>query len=144
MHQVFAVRRAEMPAFERLHDGHGTLPPWLYKAWYPLNLLARNLVDLLIVDKGCITQPPHGYKSNRWEDLLNHTNQELSPKVVIKMWSSNLQTWEKGPAGKACQERWRERAYVSWFRRVDATQVGGAIQQVRFIPVRVKDGWALY
>jgi hypothetical protein len=100
----------------------------------------------LTVDKGCITQPPHGYEINRWEDLLNHTDQELRPKVVIEIWSSNAQTWEKGPAGKACRERWRERerGYVSRFRRVDTTQVGGAIQQVRFISVRVKEEWASY
>jgi hypothetical protein len=30
-----------------------------------------------------------------WFGLLNHTNQELCPKVVIEIWSSDVQTWEK-------------------------------------------------
>jgi hypothetical protein len=58
-------------------------------------------LDLLTVDQGCIAQPLYGYELNRWEDLLNHADQERRPKVVIKIWSSNSQTWEKGPAGKA-------------------------------------------
>ena len=144
MRQVFVVRREEMPALERLHEDQGTSPPQLYEARYPLSLLTRHPVDLLTVDKGCITQPPHGYELSRWETLLDHTAPEGRPKVVVEVWSSNAQTWEKGPAGKACRERWRERGYVSRFRRVDATQVGGAIQQVRFIAVRVKEGWASF
>jgi hypothetical protein len=129
MNAAWPAKCHGMPALEKLHEDRGTLPPRLYEARYPLNLLTRNPVDLLTVDKGCITQPPHGYEINRWEDLLNHTDQELRPKVVIEIWSSNVQTWEKGPAGKACRERWRERerGYVSRFRRVDTTQVGGAI-----------------
>jgi hypothetical protein len=143
MQQVFfSVRREEMPALERPHEDQGTPPPLLLEARHPLNLLTRNSVGLLTVDKGCIAQPPHGHESNRWEDLLNHTPWGLRPKVVIEIWSSNAQTWEKGPAGKVCRERWRERGHVSRFRRVDATQVGGAIQQVRFIAVRAKEGWA--
>ncbi len=144
MRQVFAVRREKMPALEKLHEDQGTSPPLLYGARYPLNLLSRNPVDLLTVDKGCVTQPPHGYELTRWEDLLNHTDQESRPKVVVEIWASNAQTWEKGPAGKACRERWRERGYSSRFRRVDATQVGCAIQQVRFLAVRVQEDWASY
>ena len=144
MRQVFAVRREKMPALGKLHEDQGTSPPLLYGARYPLNLLSRNPVDLLTVDKGCVTQPPHGYELTRWEDLLNHTDQESRPKVVVEIWASNAQTWEKGPAGKACRERWRERGYSSRFRRVDATQVGGAIQQVRFLAVRVQEDWASY
>ena len=56
MQQVFAVCREEMPALERLHKDQGTPPPQLYKARYPSSLLTRNPVDLLIIDKGCITQ----------------------------------------------------------------------------------------
>jgi hypothetical protein len=33
---------------------------------------------------------------------------------------------------------------VSRFQRVDATQVGGAIQKLRFVFVRVKEEWALH
>jgi hypothetical protein len=101
-------------------------------------------LDLLTVDKGCIIQPPHSYELFRWEQLLNHSTPTHCPKVIIKVWSSNVQKWEKGPSGKACRECWRERGYTSRFCHVDATQVGGAIQQIRFLAVWVKDGWASY
>ena len=113
---------------ERLHKDQGTSPPQLYEARYPLSLLTRHPVDLLTVDKGCITQSPHGYELSQWETLLDHTAQEVQPKVVVEIWLSNAQPWEKGPAGKACWERWPERGYASRFRRVDATQVGCVIQ----------------
>jgi hypothetical protein len=125
MHQVLAVQRDKMPALEKLHETRGVLPPALYKARYPLNFLDKHPVDLLTVDKGCLIHPPHSYELSRWEQLLNHTSTStLCPKVVIKVWSSNVQMWKKGPARKACQERWRERGYTSRFRCVDATQVG--------------------
>jgi hypothetical protein len=63
MRQVFAVCQEKMPALEKLHKDQGTPPPLLHQAWHPLNLLSRNPVDLLTVDKGCVTQPPHGYGS---------------------------------------------------------------------------------
>jgi hypothetical protein len=141
MRQVFAVRRDKMPALERLHEAD---PPVLYEARYPLTLLNRTPVDLLTVDRGCLTRAPHGYEINRWEDLLNHTDKANRPKVVVEIWASNAQTWERGPAGKVCRVRWQDRGYVSRFRRVDATQVGGAIQQVRFVAVRIQEDWASY
>jgi hypothetical protein len=52
-----------MPVLEKLHADQGT-PPCLCEARCPLNLLSRNPVDLLTVDKGCIAQPPHGYESS--------------------------------------------------------------------------------
>jgi hypothetical protein len=87
---------------------------------------------------------PHGYEINRWEDLLNHTDKANRPKVVFEIWASNAQTWERGPAGKVCRVWWQDRGYVSRFRRVDATQVGGAIQQVWFVAVRIQEDWASY
>jgi hypothetical protein len=119
-------------------------PPVLYEARYPLTLLNRTPVDLLTVDRGCRTRAPHGYEIYRWEDLLNHTDKANRPKVVVEIWASNAQTWERGPAGKVCRVRWQDRGYVSRFRRVDATQVGGAIQQVRFVAVRIQKDWASY
>jgi hypothetical protein len=144
MHQVLAVQQDKMPTLERLHETRGVLPPALHEARYPLNFLNKHLVDLLTVDKGCIIQPPHIYELFWCKQLLNHTTPTLCTKVVIEVWSSNSQTWEKGPAGKGCQECWRERGYTSWFRHVDATQVRGAVQQIRFLAIRVKEGWASY
>ena len=78
-----------MPALERLHKDQGTSPPWLFEAQYSLSLLTQHPVNLFTVDKGYITQPPHGHELSRWEALLDHTDQEVQPKVVVEIWSSN-------------------------------------------------------
>jgi hypothetical protein len=110
-----------------------------------LNLLKSCPVDLLVVDRSHVTKPPLEYRMERCEEIVEATFVSCRPRVVLEVYPPGAQLWDKGPASKVSRTRWAERGYVSRFRRVNATQVGGAISQVRLLVSRVQlhyaPGW---
>ena len=104
---------------------------------YSLDLLNKNPVDLLVVDQGTNTQPPNQYSRNPWEEVVEASTPPNKPKVVVEAWPATAQLWSKGPMNKACVTRWQKQGYTSHCKLVRATEVGGAIRQIRLIIARV-------
>jgi hypothetical protein len=104
--------------------------------------LSRKPVDLLVVEQGHIQRPPSSAAEQNWEALIAATPISKRPRVVIESWGSGADLWEKGPTTKGSQSRWSKLGYTSRCRRVNASHVGGAINQVRFLVARVQDAYA--
>lgn len=64
--------------------------------------------------------------------MIASTSISARPKVVVESLA-----WENGPSGKSARTRWTRLGYESQFRRVEATEVGGAIAQSRLLVARV-------
>jgi hypothetical protein len=94
----------------------------------PNKLLMDSPVDLLTIEQGHATKPPLTYERNSWEKLISRTKESERPRVVIESWPPNSQLWTKGPACKSTTTRWQEMSYVSRYKRVSATDVGGGLQ----------------
>jgi hypothetical protein len=108
----------------------------------PSNLLTCRPVDLLIVERGHIRQPPNSFTTYEWESLVAVTPKDKRPRVIIESWSTGSHLWEQGPTTKGAQTRWEKLGYTSRFKRVDSSHVGGAIAQVRLLVARVRDDYA--
>ena len=108
----------------------------------PKELLNNFPVDLLTIEQGDATKPPLSFEQHPWEKLISRTSPENRPRVVIESWPPNAQLWTKGPACKSTTSRWHDLNYVSRFKRVSATDVGGAINQSRLLVARVKHEWS--
>jgi hypothetical protein len=93
---------------------------------------------MLTVEQGNIWQPLTTYERQSWEKLIIQTKPECRPRVVIKIWPSNAQLWSKGRACKSTTSRWQTLDYVSQYKRVSATNAGGAIVQARLVVARVR------
>jgi hypothetical protein len=137
---VFSVRRSD-------EDGVGESSPEPTHTFrethrLPKKLLTNCPVDLLIIEQGDETKPPLSFDWKPWEKLISRTDPANQPRVVIESWPPNAQLWTKGPACKSTTTRWHEMDYVSRFKRVSATNVGGAINQSRLLVARVKQEWS--
>ena len=105
-------------------------------------LLRKHPVDVLVVERGHFSRAPSSRtvdQRSRWEVMVATTPGEDRPQVVIEMWPDRAIEWAKGPMSKCTKTRWRGLGYFSRFQRVNATTVGGAIQQTRLIVVRVSE-----
>ena len=107
----------------------------------PNTLLSKRPVDLLTVERGFATKPPLKYERDAWEKLISRTEKSNQPRVIIEAWPPNAQLWTKGPTCKSTTTRWHEMDYVTRCKRIDATNVGGAINQSRLLVARVKREW---
>ena len=108
----------------------------------PNELLNKHPVDLLTIEQGVSSKPPSNFERHTWEKLVSRTRPENRPRVVIEAWPPNAQLWTKGPACKSTTSRWHDLNYVSRFKRVAATDVGGAINQSRLLVARVQHEWS--
>jgi hypothetical protein len=108
----------------------------------PNNLLIDFPVDLLTVKRGNETKPPLTYERDSWEKLVSRTPADKQPQVVIESWPPNAQLWTKGPTCKSTTTRWEDLNYVLRYKRVSATNVGGAINQARLLVARVRHDWS--
>jgi hypothetical protein len=133
----FAVRRPEDLCITVEEETYHKIGPR-----YPSNLLSRKPVDLLVVEQGHIQRPPSSAAEQNWEALIAATPISKRPRVVIESWGSGADLWEKGPTTKGSQSRWSKLGYTSRCRRVNASHVGGAINQVRLLVARVQDAYA--
>ena len=107
-------------------------------------LLDKHPVDLLVVEKSSIQKAPEATQvANAHEKMIEGASEGNRPSLVVETWRGNAQLWTYGPMGKLCVIRWVQMGYYSRCKRVEATQVGGAINQDRLIVVRVRTGAGL-
>jgi hypothetical protein len=134
----FAVRRDQ----EQVDGSLGTPPPRVIFGHhrFSANLLNTTPVDMLVVERGHLTQPTSSYSRESWEDLIKQTRPENRPKLVIESWPATSQSWRKGPMCKAVTTRWHDQGFASRCNLMCATRYGGAINQSRLIVVRVLMG----
>ena len=135
----FSVRRS---AIELAGDA-GTNKPTIYLGHhrYPAILLKKHPVDLLAVENGYLKTPPIKYSRTAWTNLVEGTPQECRPRVVVETWPASAQMWRQGPICKAHTTVWKEMGYTTRCRVVNATEVGGAVNQERLIVARVHVHW---
>ena len=108
----------------------------------PNDLLTGFPVDLLTIEQGFVTLSPLDYERKPWEKLITRTESTNQSQVVIESWPPNAQLWTKGPACKSVVTRWHDMGYVSRYKRISATNVGGAFNQARLLVARVKLDWS--
>jgi hypothetical protein len=108
---------------------------------YPSTLLKKHPVDLLAVESGYLKTPPTKYSRTAWSTLVEGTPQECQPRVVIETWPASAQMWRQGPICKSHTTVWKEMRYTTRCCVVNATEVGGAINQERLIVARVHRFW---
>lgn len=112
---------------------------------YPLKLLSQNPVDLLVVERGHIQRSPRSPQVEEWEKLVAATPLAKRPTLIVETWRPNALVWSSGPTSKSSLTRWRQLGYASRCKRVCATQVGGAITQVKLLVLRIAEpksaGW---
>jgi hypothetical protein len=141
LEHIFSVRRSDKKTSD---EGKSPEPKYVFKEPHrlPNNLLNDFPVDLLIIEQGADTRPTPDYEQKTWEKLIYRTQESNQPRVVIESWPPNAQLWTKGPACKSTVTRWHDMDYVSRFKRISATDVGGAITQSRLLVARVKFEWS--
>jgi hypothetical protein len=108
----------------------------------PNDLLTRFPVNLLTIKQASATLPPVSYERKSWEKVITRTAPTNQPRVVVEACPPNAQLWTKGPACKSVVNRWHDMEYVSRYKRVSATDVGGAINQARLLVARVELKWS--
>jgi len=112
LHHKFSVRREVDPKFpEEAHTDPTVITRGPHR--YPWELLTRNQVDLLVVDRGFQTEPPISYRSSPWENLVTGTPRAKRPEVVIEVCPPTAQLWERGLMNKACVTRWSKEGFQS-------------------------------
>jgi hypothetical protein len=83
------------------------------------------------------------YEWQSWEKLVSKTELKCHPCVVLEVWPSpSAQLWSKGPTCKGTMSCWQELNYVSRYKPVSATNIGGAIVQSRLLVAQVKQAWS--
>ena len=102
-------------------------------------LLQDFPVDLLVVERGDITAPPPAATAgpSHWELLITHCTPAQRPTVVIETWQGRASLWPEGPSGKATVKRWSILGYITRCRVIQASAIGGAINQERLVVVRL-------
>ena len=100
-------------------------------------LFAQHPVDLVVVEKGDLCLPRKSPHPEAWEKSIAALQPLQRPKLVIEAWRSDAQLWVNGPASKSTLTRWKKLGYNLHCRKVNATSIGGAIDQDRLIVVRV-------
>ena len=140
LEHVFSVRRSE----EKIEGEASPSPKQVLREPHrlPNKLLMDFPVDLLTIEQGHVTKPPLTYERTSWEKLISRTTADNRPRVVIESWPPNAQLWTKGPTCKSNITRWQEMKYVSRYKRVAATNVGGAVNQSRLLVARVRQEWS--
>lgn len=102
------------------------------------NLLVHHPVDVLVIEKGSYRRPRSVPKKEPWEETVGAAPPEKRPKVVIEAWRSDPNLWQYGPMSKSATTRWKELGYTVNCRTINATSVGGAIDQDRLLIVRTR------
>jgi hypothetical protein len=138
---VFSVRRSDEGEIEGERSPE---PRHVFKELHRLSntLLSKFPVDLLTVERGFSNEPPLTCERDTWEKLVSRTEKSKQPRVIIETWPPNAQLWTKGPTCKSTVTRWHEMDYVSRHKRIDATNVGGAINQSHLLIAQVKREWS--
>jgi hypothetical protein len=108
---------------------------------YPLNLLNKDPVDLLISEWGHVLRPTRG--NDRCLGLMvDNTSPHNRPTVILEAWDGRALLWDDGPSTKGPKTEWARRGYLTRCKIITATDVGGAILQSKLIVSRVAFGYS--
>ncbi|CAJ1968834.1 unnamed protein product [Cylindrotheca closterium] len=107
-----------------------------HRSWK--GLLNTYPVDLLVIERGNYKQPSGSPRREPWEDMVESVPPEKRPKLVIECWRSDPTLWQYGPTSKATTTRWRDIGYYVNCRTINATSIGGAINQERLLVARTR------
>eukprot|EP00532_Pseudo-nitzschia_australis_P008187 CAMPEP_0168163876 /NCGR_PEP_ID=MMETSP0139_2-20121125/620_1 /TAXON_ID=44445 /ORGANISM="Pseudo-nitzschia australis, Strain 10249 10 AB" /LENGTH=206 /DNA_ID=CAMNT_0008080821 /DNA_START=177 /DNA_END=794 /DNA_ORIENTATION=- len=100
-------------------------------------LLPRHLktspVDLLVLELASIIRPHKNLEASAWEALVATTQIQLWPKVILECWIGPAISWSQGPMSKLAVTWWSELGYASFCKVLQATEIDGALFQVRLL-----------
>ncbi|CAJ1956285.1 unnamed protein product [Cylindrotheca closterium] len=100
------------------------------------NLLTNYPVDLLVIERSHYCRPTKTPRKEEWELLISGTPPLQRPRIVIESWQADAQLWKFGPVSKASWKQWEDLGYGTQSKTIDATAVGGAINQRRLLVIR--------
>jgi hypothetical protein len=132
LHHTFSIRAPELLVGASSTEGYVHLPGLRY----PLDVLQRHPVDLLIIECGRWQNPRAPRQGQRWEHLVERTLADCRPQIIIEIWPPNALLWDLGPAGKSSRVRWNCLGYNSHMKVVDSQHFGGALAQPRAVIIR--------
>ena len=102
------------------------------------NLLVENPVDLLVIERGHHSKASGIIRSETWEEMAGSTPTDKRPQIVLEAWRSDIQVWKYRPMCKPTVTRWLKLGYQSHCKFVNATAIGGAVDQDRALVIRVR------
>ena len=102
------------------------------------NLLVENPVDLLVIERGHHSKASGIIRSETWEEMVGSTPTDKRPQIVLEAWRSDIQVWKYRPMCKPTVTRWLKLGYQSHYKFVNATAIGGAVDQDRALVIRVR------
>jgi hypothetical protein len=134
--QVFSIRRGPK---DKALDTEGLKHCY----WGPHRahpqLLDKHPVDMLVVEKSMMSKSPDATQlASPHLGMVKNAKELNRPTLIVESWQGSAQLWTYGPMGKATVTSWDHLGYYSRCKRVEATQVGGAIDQSRLIVVRIR------
>ena len=95
-------------------------------------LWSHQPTDLVFLERG--RSPEQNYTEEPlWERNLGP---DWKGTCLIESWPPRAALWRHGPVSKVAATRWEGRGYTTHCRVINATQVGGALQQERLLVVR--------
>ena len=103
---------------------------------FPGGLFHQSPVDLLFIERGT-QEKGDGVQPSHVETVLHITQEQDRPKYIVEAWNCASPMWNTGPVSKLVITRWKKLGYDTHCRWVQASQVGGAVNQARLLVVRV-------
>lgn len=98
--------------------------------------LSDHPVDLLILERGHLDRVDFS-RAPRWEHPWEAPIGGALPQVVLESWKGSAALWGQGPSGKLANARWKRRGYQTRCKLINATEVGGAVDQTRLLVARL-------
>ena len=128
----WSIRRSDSPYFryKKRQPNQARVGP------LPARWMEERPVDLLWVEQGGRTVETLR-RNARWEEEIETTSEAKRPKVIFESWKESATLWKGGPTSKLAVSIWKGRGYYTRSRVVNATEVGGAIQQQRLLVARL-------
>ena len=103
----------------------------------PVSLLRKKPVDLLAVERGAYGRPTLGEDITLlWRELVGQCPPDRRPATVVEMWSGGASMWENGPLSKGTLKKWARLGYGSRGKVLGAQEIGGALDQKRYVVIR--------
>ena len=110
---------------------------------FPIDVLWKHPVDLLVVECCSRTKPPRkGDDSEHWEKAVTKTRINCRPKVVLESWNIRCNTWNNSPTSKGSTTRCNKLGYNTRVKFVSCAEVGGSVEQYCIMIARVQTAHA--
>jgi hypothetical protein len=107
---------------------------------YPMNLLDKHPVDILVIDQGDYTPSTSNScipRNERWKDLVMQTSPHHRPQLILESWPDHATSWTWGPMAKGRKAQWLELGYHSRYTLLNTLHCQGALDQKRLLIARV-------